>query len=240
MINEMFLSLITVYAQFLGNNLGLAIIGLTLSIRVVLLPIIVPSLKSSQQLQTLKPEIDKLKKKHKDDKQALSQATLKLYKTHKVNPAAGCLPQIVQIVLFIAFYQALISSLNANVFGDIATNFFWLDLIQPDKTYILPVMIGLSQLVLSLAMMPPGPKKKPSKAKSSTSDDMQDAMRMQMTYFMPAFTAFIATRFPSGLALYWFTSTTFSLVQQLAFVGTQNLQARFSLLSSKSKGQNGN
>ncbi len=148
------------FYQFLGQNLGLAIIGLTVAIRGALNPLTLPSLKSAQKLRTLQPQLEKIKAKHGKDRQALAKAQLELYKQHGVNPAAGCLPQIVQIVVLIALFQAFNQVLQAN--GDIVENlnqilytplklasdtvinskFLYLDLTQPDVFNISPIKLG--------------------------------------------------------------------------------------------------
>jgi len=148
------------FYQFLGQNLGLAIIGLTLFIRGALTPLTLPSLKSAQKLRQLQPELKKLKKKHGKDKKQFAQEQLKFYQKHGVNPAAGCLPQIVQIVILIALFQAFNQVLRPN--GDIINNlnqilyqplqlakdtiinskFLYLDLTQPDIFNISPFKLG--------------------------------------------------------------------------------------------------
>ena len=95
------------FYQVLGQNLGLAIIGLTAVIRGALNPLTAPSIKSAQKLKELQPELAKLKEKYGQDRQAFAQAQLKFYQKEGVNPAAGCLPQIVQIVILIALFQKL-------------------------------------------------------------------------------------------------------------------------------------
>jgi YidC/Oxa1 family membrane protein insertase len=138
------------FYQWLFNNLGLAIIALTVLIRVILIPLTTPSLKASKKMRELAPEIAKLKKKFKNDKQAFAKAQMELYKKHGANPAAGCLPQIIQLIVLIALYQAFNQVLRAN--GDmiarlneilyaslrlapetvINTRFLYLDLAKPD------------------------------------------------------------------------------------------------------------
>lgn len=138
------------FYELLGQNLGLAIVGLTVFIRGALTPLTLPSLKSAQKLKSLQPELAKLKEKHGKDKQAFAQAQLKFYKENGVNPAAGCLPQIAQIVILIALFQAFNQVLTAdgNIIKDlnevlypslqldpsttINTQFANLDLTQPD------------------------------------------------------------------------------------------------------------
>ncbi|MFZ2202051.1 MAG: YidC/Oxa1 family membrane protein insertase [Microgenomates group bacterium] len=214
-----------------GQNLGFAIILLTLIIRGVLVPVTIPSLKSAKKLQELKPHLDRLKEKHKD-KQKLQLAQLELYKQHGINPASGCLPQIAQLLVLIALYQVFIKFINVPELNGQALNlnFFWLNLGKPDPYYILPVLAGLSQLVFSL-MMTSGleghlkaPKKKDEKKKEEDSLEMAQSMSQQMLLIMPAMTVLISLKFPSGLALYWVITTVFSLIQQYLVSGPGGLK----------------
>ena len=214
-----------------GQNLGLAIIFLTLIVRGVLVPVTIPSLRSAKKLQELKPHLDKLKQKHKD-KQKLQLATLELYKQHGINPAAGCLPQIAQLLVLIALYQVFINFINGGQYNgqSLNLNFLWLDLGKADPYYILPVLAGLTQLIFSF-MMTSGleshvkaPKNKDEKKKEEDSMEMAQSMQQQMLYLMPAMTVIIALKFPSGLALYWVVTTLFSLVQQYLVSGLGGLK----------------
>lgn len=143
----------------------MAIIGLTVAIRAALIPLTAPSLRAAQKMRNLQPELDKLKKKHKKDKGAFAKAQLELYKKHGANPMAGCLPQIVQIIILIALFQAFSQVLRAD--GDIIeklnkilylplrlaqeekmkTSFFYLDLTKPDMLP-LPFKFGLGGFVI--------------------------------------------------------------------------------------------
>lgn len=214
-----------------GQNLGFAIILLTLIVRGVLVPVTIPSLKSAKKLQELKPHLDKLKEKHKD-KQKLQLATLELYKQHGINPAAGCLPQIAQLLVLIALYQVFINFINGGQFNgqSLNLNFLWLNLGKPDPYYILPILAGFTQLIFSF-MMTSGleshvkaPKNKDEKKKEEDSMEMAQSMQQQMLYLMPAMTVIIALKFPSGLALYWVVTTLFSLVQQYVVSGLGGLK----------------
>lgn len=148
------------FYQFLGQNLGLAIIGLTVAIRGILTPLTLPSMKSAQKIKDLQPELNKLKEKYGKDKQVFAQKQLEFYKEKGVNPAAGCLPQIVQLVILIALYQAfnqvlqpdgnIIDKLNLVLYPqlqfspDAALNsrFLYLDLTKPDLFTIPAIKIG--------------------------------------------------------------------------------------------------
>jgi YidC/Oxa1 family membrane protein insertase len=216
--------------HLLGDNLGLAIIALTLVLRGVLLPVTIPSIKAVKKMQDLKPHLDRLKKKHKD-KAKLQQAQMALYKEHGVNPAAGCLPQLVQIVVLIGLYQVFIRFIQSGQLDgvQIDMSFLWLNLSQPDPWYVLPVIAGLSQLVFSLMMQSAvkqevkSPKQKQAKQKEEDTLELAQSLQQQMLFVMPLMTVVIALRFPSGLALYWVATTLFSVAQQYAFSGPGGL-----------------
>lgn len=236
-------SLLVFLYSLTGDNLGLAIILLTLLVRGVLVPVTIPSLKSAKKLQELKPHLDRLKEKHKD-KQKLQLATLELYKQHGINPAAGCLPQIAQLIVLIALYQVFTKFIDTGQIDGQSLNldFLWLNLSKPDPFYILPVLAGVTQLVFSL-MMSSGleghlkaPKQKKEKQKEEDSLEMAQSMSQQMLFIMPAMTVLISLNFPSGLALYWVITTLFSLVQQYLVSGLGGLVpvlTRFRIIKPK-------
>jgi YidC/Oxa1 family membrane protein insertase len=228
LVNPIIASLGFLYS--LTGNLGIAIIILTVIIRSILVPITLPSLKSAKKMQSLKPEMDKLKHKI-TDKQKLQLAQLELYKKHGINPMAGCLPQIVQIIVLIALYQAFNTFMqNGNGTGPLNMTFLWLDLSKPDNYYILPVLAGLSQFILSVMMLSglethvQAPKNKNEKQKEEDNLEMAQTMQQQMTFMMPLMTVVISLKFPSGLALYWFATTVFSVVQQYFVSGLGGLK----------------
>lgn len=245
-ITQPITSLLIWFYHLTGGDLGWAIILLTLAIRAVLLPITIPSIKAVKKMQDLKPQLDRLKKKHKD-KAALMAAQSELYKQHGVNPTAGCLPQIVQIIVLIALYQVFIHFLQSGQLDGVRPNmnFLWLDLAKPDPYYILPVLAGVSQLIFSL-MMQSGvksdikdPKNKNAKKKEEDTLEMAQSISQQMVFMMPLMTVVIALKFPSGLALYWVATTVFSLVQQYVFSGPGGLVYYANLLKAKLVRNNG-
>ena len=224
--------------QFTGN-LGLAIIAFTILIRLVLVPLTLPSLKARNKITGIQPEVDKLKKKHGKDKKALQKAQLELYQKYNVNPLSGCLPQLAQLAVLIFLYRALIDFLGQDVINGngIDSIFLWLDLTQPDTKYILPIIAGVTQFVLSLMISPGGEIRDivPNKAKSKKvqtenkkeedTAGMAASMQQQMLYMMPIMTVFIAAKFPSGLAVYWVITTVFSIVQQYLVSGLGGLKS---------------
>jgi len=216
-------SLLWLY-QITGHNLGFAIILLTLAVRGLLIPFTLPQLKSAKKMADLKPELDSLKKKHGHDAKLFQQKQLEFYKTHNVNPAAGCLPFIAQFVVLIALYQVFMSSINGTALGDSVNSMFFLwDLKAKDTTYVLPVLAGLLQFIMSLSILP-AVENEPEK-RSGTAEQKQDVaemattMQQQMVFMMPIMTIIFSLQFPSGLALYWVITTAFSLVQQFIVSG---------------------
>lgn len=183
-------------------NWGLAIILLTLLIKLLTLPLTMKQMRSMKGMAKLKPEMDKLKEKYGDDKQRFQQEMWSLYKAHKINPLGGCLPLLIQMPIYIAWYQALMVSVdlyNAPLFG-------WIhDLTKPDSVQIfgfgvpiLPLLMGAT-MFLQQRMTP------------TTVDSTQQKMMM---YMMPAMFTFFMLFLPSGLTLYILTNTLLTMAHQ--------------------------
>lgn len=220
-------ALVWLYNVIPGQDVGLAIVALTLLIRIILIPAFQRSLRSQRELQHLQPKLDELRRKYKDDKEAQTKATLELYKQHKINPFSSCLPLLIQLPILIALYQVFLSGLNNKISGQlypfisdpgkIQTSFLGLvDLAQPNLYF--GIAAGLLQFVQSKMMTP---KKNPN-----ATDKTQAIMNAQLTYFMPLVTAFIATRLPAGLAVYWVVTTLFAIGQQYYIMRRDKSNAR--------------
>jgi len=237
------LNLLFAFYKVLFSNLGLAIIALTVVIRAILIPLMNPQMKSAKKMQELAPELDKLKKKFKDDKQKLMQAQMQLYKENGINPTSGCIPQIVQFIILISLYQVfnqvikpsgvdLISKLNTELYpflrladgASINLNFLYLNLSKPDLISIpgfvsLPGIFVIGATVfqfLSSKMMLPAVKAEAIEVEK-TEDKQDDAalsMQKQMLYLFPAMTIFFGYSMASGVILYWFVFSLFSFIQQ--------------------------
>lgn len=232
--------LILLYNLFF-SNLGLAIIIMTVLIRLVLIPLTNPQLKSAKKMQELGPELEKLKKKFKDDKKKLMQAQMELYKKNGVNPASGCLPQIVQMIILITLYQAFnqvvkpdgVEVINKALYSfvpkfssDLNFNFLnFMNLSKPDLIKIpgffnLPgvfVILATVFQFLSSKLMAPVVKKEEVLAEKTEkkTDDMTSAMQKQMLYMFPLMTLFFGYTMPLGVMLYWFTFSLSSYIQQV-------------------------
>lgn len=227
-----FLNLLMLLFTVLGHNMGLAIIGLTVLFRLIVLPLNWKSLHSSRKMQQLKPHIDALKAKHKDDKVAFTQAQMELYKEHGISPVGGCLPMLLQLPFLFGVYESLrfvvalhnVADLNNRLYfdwlhiahvSDLHLQFGWLNLAHPDPYYILPLLAGLTQFVVSWMMLPPKEElPKPANKQEASLENSMVAAQRQMVYFFPIMTFLIAWRFPAGLSLYWTVGNLFSIIQQ--------------------------
>lgn len=233
---EYFSQILFILHGFTGG-VGWALVAFTVIIRSILLPLTLPSIKAQKRIADLKPEIDALKQKFGDDKTGFQQAQLELYKKYNVNPLAGCLPQLLQIGVLIVLYQTLLHFFNNPTFNGVALNFgfFGLDLTKTDSTYVLPILAGVTQLVLSVMIMPATEvrdvvsntsKKKEVQKENKKEEDMAEmaaTMQQQMMFIMPIMTVFFALKFPAGLALYWVVTTVYSIGQQYVISGPGGL-----------------
>jgi len=209
-----------------GHDFGWAIIILTALIRLILWPLAGHSIRSQKALQELQPEINKLKEKHKGDKAAEAKAVMDLYKLKNINPAGGCLPLLIQMPVLIALYYALWAGIKHSAIQESlypfvhlsdGINFIFLGLLDLTKKSIaLGVLAGALQYYQTKMMTANNISVQTGKSgkEGSLSDDFAKTMNTQMLYMMPLFTIFIASTLPSGLALYWVTTSVFSIIQQ--------------------------
>ena len=177
------------------GSYGLAIILLTVIIKIALYPLTAKQLNSMQAMQKIQPELKKLQKKYKDSPQILQQKMMELYQKEGVNPLAGCLPLLIQMPILMAMYYALFNF----DYGEVAPSFLWLpSLSEPDPIYILPLLSAFTtflQQKISMTEMTPQTK--------------------IMMIMMPLFIGWISLNFPAGLVLYWVTMNVVQIVQQL-------------------------
>ncbi len=179
--------------KFVGNW-GLAIIGVTIVIKLVFYKLTESSGRSMAKMREIQPRMKALQDRYKDDRQALSQAMMDLYKREKINPAAGCLPILVQMPFFLAFYWVLVESVEMRQ----APFALWLtDLSSRDPFFILPLIMGAAMLFQQ-------------KLNPAPTDPVQAKVMQIMPIMFTVFFAF----FPSGLVLYWATNTLLSIAQQ--------------------------
>ncbi len=241
-------NLLVVFYKFcewlhLPGPLGFAIILLTIVVRFTLYPLMNAQLKSTKKMAEMKPHLDALSAKHKDDKKALQEAQLALYKEHGVNPAAGCLPTLVQFPILIAlynvFYQVLgagdvakmMENINAVVYNStlklqtLDVTFFGVNLgIKPGEwqkygwwLLAIPLITAGLQLYQSKLMTPKTvalPAALEAKGEEKKTDSMTDIQK-QMMFITPIMFGFFAFQLPIGLSLYWNIFGLFGIIQQI-------------------------
>jgi len=212
------------------GDFGVAIIIMTIAIKALLIPLSRKQIKSQKEMQELQPKIKKLQKKYKKDKEQLSKKTMALYKEHKVNPAAGCLPLIIQMVIFITMYRVIINVSGGDVIAAQADHLYsfipapevinglFLGIMQLSEPNVILAVLTAAAQFYQLKMMQTKNTKKDEEKKEEKKDtnepDFASIMQKQMLYIVPVMTLFIGLKFPSGLALYWFASTAFMIAQQ--------------------------
>jgi YidC/Oxa1 family membrane protein insertase len=176
------------------HNWGVAIILLTVLVKLLLYPLTAKSVQSMNEMRKLQPEIEKLKAKYAGDREKLNMATMQLYQQHKVNPLGGCLPMLLQLPIWFALYATLQTSVELY-----REPFLWMkDLTRHDPYFILPIAMGVSSFVMQ-------------KISPQPADNAQAKM---MLYFMPGFFTILMLFVPGGLTLYIFVNNLLSIAQQ--------------------------
>ncbi len=210
---------IWLYNVIPGESLGLAIIALTIIIKLILLPLSQKSIKSQKALQEIQPKIDELKKKYKDKKEEMGKAMMNLYKEHKVNPFSSCLPLLIQLPFLLAVFRVFRNGIENNlslVYPFIETpdtiHNMWLGIDLSSPSILFALLAGSAQFWQAKMMMAKKPK---TQDKGSKNENMAAMMSKQMVYFMPVITIFIGLRLPGGLTLYWFLVTLLTALQQV-------------------------
>jgi YidC/Oxa1 family membrane protein insertase len=187
-----------------GLSYGLAIIGITIIIKLLFWPLTQVSTRSMKRMQTLQPKMKELQEKYKDDPKKMNQKMMEFMKENKINPAAGCLPILIQIPVFIGFYKMLQTAIELR-----GAAFLWAgDLSQPDTIFVLPgldfpvnplpLIMGATQL-WQARLMPVSPG--------------MDPVQQKMFQYMPLIFIFILYNFSSGLTLYWTVQNLLTIAQ---------------------------
>ncbi len=176
------------------HNYGIAIIILTILIKILFHPLTRKQMDSMRQMQKLQPKMKEIREKFKDDKERLNREVMDLYRTHKINPLGGCWPMLLQIPVFFALYKALLNSIELRH----APFVFWIqDLSEKDPCYITPIIMGAT-MFLQQKMTPVA----------------GDPNQQKMMMFMPLIFTFMFLNFPSGLVLYWLVNNVLTIGQQ--------------------------
>jgi YidC/Oxa1 family membrane protein insertase len=211
-----FLNLLTFFIWVTpGHYAAVGVILLTLFVRLLLL---IPSKRAAQgqrKLSQLQPLMKELKNDYKGDQAGLAAAQMELYKKNGVNPFSSCGLLLIQLPILYILYHTIVHGLtpnNPHLYEWIPrpefinTDFFGINLLSPDQTFVLPILAAVLQYFQTrMTLPPPAP---------GTEVDPQVTVQRNMMYFFPLFTLFFASRFPAGAALYWVVTTLFSVIQQ--------------------------
>lgn len=206
-----------------GHNIGIAIILVTICVRLLLLPLSFRQAHQAQRHQTklsaLQSELKKIQKKYPNDRQKQAQETMALYRKAGINPAQGCLPLLIQLPILIALYQVFLTEIQGasqqylysgiSATADLQMNFLGVNLSTP--SIVLAVLAGIAQFVLARYFSPIPPANPTANEQSA---QLMASMQRNMTFIFPVMTVFIAFQLPAALPLYWVASTLFAIVQQ--------------------------
>ena len=217
-LQPLFNLLVYFYNIVPGNDIGLAIILVTIVLKLVLLPFTLRMLRAQKGLQELQPKLQVLQKKHKGDKEALGRATMELYKREKINPFSSCLPLLIQLPFLFAVFRVFrdgfqpekLNTLYSFVFnpGSLNTMSFGVNMAEP--FILFAVLAGLAQFWQTRMLT----HDKQPKVPGAKDEGMAAAMNKQMMYVMPIITVVIGATLPGGLSLYWFVFTLLTVLQQ--------------------------
>ncbi len=226
----LFNALVLLYKYLPGHDFGVAVIVLTVIIRIVLYPLMVKSIKSQKILSELQPKIQEIQNKYKNDKERQTKEMMELYQKEKINPFGGCLPLLLQLPILIAlyrvFWQGLQPGAMVNLYsfipnpGTIDSTFLGLiNLAVP--SLLLAFLAGITQFFQSKMLTPKTQKAKEGGQMAQFSGMMQK----QMLYFFPVFTVFILWKLPAAIGLYWIITSLFSILQQY-LIYSPNIQSK--------------
>jgi YidC/Oxa1 family membrane protein insertase len=214
-----FFNLLAFFAYLVpGHSLGWAIIALTLLVRALLWVPSMKAMKAPLQMRQYQEEIKALQERHKADRMAQSQALMAFYKEKGINPLSGCLPLLIQLPIIIILYRVFIAGLH-DVRPDLLysftphlntlnTHFFGIDLSHPNRV-VMPILAAGMQFLQSRHLAKLNPT-----TSAASANDPSAMMTKQMTYLFPIMTFVIALSLPAGLALYWASTSLFTLIQQ--------------------------
>lgn len=242
----------TLFFLHIPFALGFAIIILTIIIRFLIYPLMASQLKSSKKMQSLTPHLSRIKDKHKGDAKKLQAETMRLYKEHGVNPAAGCLPVLIQLPIIWALYSVLqkIVGLNPKVVVSEINKIVYFDFLKLDQPWdpsifglplgqnpshlissigplilLIPFATGFFQFIQSKMMInKPEEPKGIVKNTEKKKEDFASAFQTQSLYIFPVMIGFFSYNFPVGLSLYWNTFTIFGIIQQYKISGLGGLK----------------
>jgi len=222
-IQQPVINILIMLSHYLTNSFGLAIIALTIAVNVCMYPLTAKQMKATHAMQALQPKLAELQKKYAKDKQKLAQEQMRMYKESGMSPAGCLVPMLLQMPIWIALYQSVMLCLAVAPEGllnlsrylyswpvvysmlPLGKDFLWLDLATPDM--LLAILVGGTMWLQQKMAMTPG------------ADPKQQTQSRMMLWMMPMMFTFISLSFPSGLALFWVTSSVIRIVIQYYIAG---------------------
>ena len=219
----LFNGLVFFYSLSPGHDLGIAIIALTVAIRLILAPLLWKAQTSQRRMAEIQPELKKIQERFKGDKEAQSKALMEFYATHKINPFSGCLILCIQLPILIALFQVFRMGLDA-------AQLHYLYSFVPNPGPLNPVMLGFLNLAkgniylgvlaavtqfLQTKLMAPPPSPAAPANKDGSKADFTKALQWQTTYLFPFLILFWSYSLPAALTLYWTAMNGFGIVEQI-------------------------
>ncbi len=222
-IQQPVINLLIVLSHYLADSFGLAIIALTIIVNLLIFPLTLKQMRASRAMQELQPKIAELQKKYARDRQRLAQEQMRLYKESGMSPTGCLLPMLIQMPVWIALYQSVMLCLAVAPEGllnlsrylypwpvvysllPLANDFLWLNLAKPDM--FLAILVGVTMWLQQKMATP------------TAVDPRQAAQNQMMTWMMPLMFTLLAMSFPSGLALFWVTSSIIRIIGQYYVTG---------------------
>lgn len=229
-IQQPLTNVLIVVSHVFGGNFGIAIILLTILVNLALLPLTLSQIRSAKKMQELQPKLAEIQKKYGKDRQRLAQEQMKLYKESGIKPAGCAITMIIQMPVWFALYQSVMLALAAVpegllnlsrylyswpvVYSSLPLNPYFLGMDLASSNIVIAVLVGAAMWVQQ-------------KMSTTPSDDPRTASQSQlMIWMMPLLFAFFALSFPSGLSLYWVTSSIFRIILQYRLSGWGSLRRR--------------
>ncbi len=204
------------------GDVGIAVILLTVIVKLILFPLAKKSIVSQVKLKSLEADIQKIKESGAS-KEEQAKKTFELYKINKANPLSGCLIVIIQLPIIFALYKVFLQAFNLDEsslysfvhFPDVINSNFLGLIDMHEKSLVLALIAGITQFFQMKLITPPAKKTNTDAGKPSFKDELAKSMNMQMKYFLPVFITIVAYQVSSAAALYWATSNLFTIGQEI-------------------------
>lgn len=222
-------NLLIIFTIFFGGSAGLAIVALTIVVKVILFPLTAKTIKSQVAMKAIEPKLQKIREEHAGDKQLQSRKTFELYKEHKVNPFTGCFLLLIQLPIIIALYRVVLGGFEIHegmIYGfvkfpeNIKTAFLGLDITQKN-VLIFAIIVGALQFVQGWLSMRNNSKKPDAKdgsvevkKENNMQVNLQNSMQTQMKYFLPVMVGFFVYTLPVAIGIYWGINIIMTIAQE--------------------------